>query len=51
MACICSSTSEHKVVITSTVGMRLSSLGKDGTQTSVEESDDCTPTDERHAFL
>jgi len=32
--------------------MRLSSPGKDGTQTSVEESsDDCTPTNECPAFL
>jgi hypothetical protein len=43
-ACICSSTPENKAVINSTVVIRLSSQGKDVTQTSVEESSDaCKP--------
>src|SRR5215467_1824865 len=38
----CSSTSENKAVINSTVIIRLSSPGKDVTESSVEESsDDC----------
>jgi hypothetical protein len=44
MARSCSSTSYNNAVIKSTVVMRLSSQGKDVTQTSVEESsNDCKP--------
>jgi hypothetical protein len=38
MARICSSTSQDKAVINSTVVIRLSSQGKDVTQTSMKES-------------
>src|SRR5215468_1745518 len=48
----CSSTSENKAVINSTVIIRLSSPGKDVTESSVEESsDDCKSKNVHYEFL